>query len=98
MKTLNKIDEFRQEASNALFTKEQALEVTQRLFEMELSDPDNSEEEIRVIKSAMERISLNYMDMTASETDSILDACHVARLNSNDIANAIDMALMEAKI
>ncbi len=97
MRALNKIDEFRQEASNALFTKEQALEVTQRLLELELADPENSEEENRIIKYAIERIGLNYMDMTASETDSILDSCNVARLNSNDIANAIDMAIMEAK-
>ena len=97
MRALNKIDEFRLEASNALFTKEQALEVTQRLLELELADPENSEEENRIIKYAIERIGLNYMDMTASETDSILDSCNVARLNSNDIANAIDMAIMEAK-
>ena len=45
MRTFHKIDEFRTEAANALFTKQQAISVTMRLLELELADPQNSEEE-----------------------------------------------------
>lgn len=37
MRTLKKLDEFRTEAGNALFTKSQAVAVTLRLLEMEMN-------------------------------------------------------------
>ena len=42
MRTFHKIDEFRTEAANALFTKQQAISVTMRLLELELADPQNN--------------------------------------------------------
>ena len=40
MRTLNKVIEFQQEASNALFTKAQALAITMQLLELERRQPE----------------------------------------------------------
>ena len=42
MRTLNKVIEFQQEASNALFTKAQALAITMQLLELERRQPENT--------------------------------------------------------
>ena len=97
MRTLKKIDEFRVEAVNAVFTKQQALAVAFKLFELELADPDNSEEDSRILTDAMKRVSIYYFDSTATQTDTILDAIGVARLTAEDIINAINIMIFEAK-
>lgn len=97
MRFLNKIDEFKQETTNALFTKEQALAVTIKLFDLELADPSNSEEDIRVLTDARQRVSIQYFDSTATQVDEILDSVGVARLTAQDIAQAIDVMLFESK-
>ena len=97
MRSLKKIEEFRREASNALFTKEQAIVVATKLFELELSQPDLGENDRNVLENALSRISLRYFDTTETETDAILDAAGVARLTVNDIADAMDVMLFEAQ-
>ncbi len=97
MRFLNKVDEFKQETTNALFTKEQALAVTIKLFDLELADPSNSEEDIRVLTDARQRVSIQYFDSTATQVDEILDSVGVARLTTQDIAQAIDVMLFESK-
>ena len=97
MRFLNKVDEFKQEANNALFTKEQALAVALKLFDLELADSDNSEEDIRVLTDARQRVSIRYFDSNATQTDEILDSVGVARLTAQDIAQAIDVMLFESK-
>lgn len=97
MRFLNKVDEFKQETTNALFTKEQALAVTIKLFDLELADPSNSEEDIRVLTDARQRVSIQYFDSTATQVDEILDSVGVARLTAQDIAQAIDVMLFESK-
>ena len=97
MRFLNKVDEFKQEATNALFTKEQAIAVAIKLFDAELADPSNSEEDIRVLTDARQRVSIHYFDNTASNVDEILDSVGVARLTAHDIAQAIDIMLFESK-
>ena len=51
MRTLNKVIEFQQEASNALFTKAQALAITMQLLELERRQPENTPEEAAVLDS-----------------------------------------------
>lgn len=97
MRFLNKVDEFKQETTNALFTKEQAIAVVLKLFDLELADPDNSEEDIRVLTDARQRVSIRYFDSTATQTDEILDSVGVARLTAQDIAQAIEVMLFESK-
>ncbi len=97
MRFLNKVDEFKQEANNALFTKEQAIAVAVKLFDVELADPSNSEEDIRVLTDAKNRVSIRYFDSTATQVDEILDSVGVARLTVQDIAQAIDVMLFESK-
>lgn len=97
MRKLKKVDEFRTEASNAIFTKQQALAVAFKLFELELADPANSEEDTRILSEAMKRVSFYYFDSTTTQTDAILDSIGVARMTSEDIINAINILIFEAE-
>ena len=97
MRTFHKIDEFRTEAANALFTKQQAISVTMRLLELELADPQNNEEEKQVLTNAVSRVGMRYLDATNTQTDEILDSFGVARIRCEDIIEGINMILFEAK-
>lgn len=97
MRTFRRIEEFKTEASNALFTKQQALSITLKLFELELADTSNSNQDKKILNDAIQNVNINYFDMTSSETDKILDLVGVARLNIYDISNAIDTILFECK-
>lgn len=97
MRTFRRIEEFKTEASNALFTKQQALSITLKLFELELADTANSGQDKKILNDAIQNVNINYFDMTSSETDKILDSVGVARLNIYDISNAIDTILFECK-
>ena len=57
MRTLNKVIEFQQEASNALFTKAQALAITMQLLELERRQPENTPEEAAVLEKRDEKTS-----------------------------------------
>lgn len=95
MLKLNKVDEFRREAANALFTKQQALAITLQLLKREADDAD--EETKAVLNKAIEKINVSYLDDTSTETDVLLDTFNVARLNSADILNAINVIIFECE-
>lgn len=97
MRSLNGIDEFKREAANAVFTKEQAMQISLRLLKKELENPANSPEDTAVLKKAMEYFSFEYLDATTTETDKMLDAFNVARLTTEDIVEAIKVLLFDAK-
>ncbi len=89
MRTLNKVIEFQQEASNALFTKAQALAITMQLLELERRQPENTPEEAAVLENAMKNLNFRYLDTTETQTDQMLDSLGVARLTTAEIAQAI---------
>ena len=97
MRTLKAVEELRREARNALFTKQQAIQVALKLFEREISDPDNTDDETRALLAARGRVGIHYLDETSTVTDEILDAAGVARLTADNIADAIDVMLFEAQ-
>ena len=96
MRTLNKVDEFQKEASNALFTRSQAVAVTLRLLEMEMNDSGTAEEE-EVFANALRIAHVGYLDATNTETDALLDSMGVARITADDIVNAVKSILFDAE-
>ncbi|MGI5856122.1 MAG: hypothetical protein ACOX64_06640 [Candidatus Merdivicinus sp.] len=96
MRSLNAINEFKREAPNAIFTKEQALQITLKLLSKELNDPTNSDNETAVLKRAVEHFTFQHLDATATETDAMLDAFNVARITTSDIVEGIKAVLFEA--
>lgn len=95
MLKLNKVDEFRREAGNALFTKQQAMAITLQLLKREADEAD--EKAKAVLLKAIDKINIRYLDDTSTETDVLLDTFNVARLNSADILNAINMIIFECE-
>ena len=55
MRTLNSVSEFRTEAANAVFTKQQAISATLQLLTKEWNDPGNTPEEKSVLENAIQR-------------------------------------------
>ncbi|MGI5894921.1 MAG: hypothetical protein ACOX6P_10060 [Candidatus Merdivicinus sp.] len=96
MRSLSILDEFKKEAPNAIFTKEQAMQISLKLLKKEL-DRTTSEEDAAVIRKAIEYFSFSYLDATETETDAMLDAFNVARLTTSDIVEAIQVVLFEAE-
>ena len=90
MRTLNKVIEFQQEESNALFTKAQALAITMQMLELERRQPENTPEEAAVLENAMKNLNFRYLDTTETQTDQMLDSLGVARLTTAEIAQAIE--------
>ena len=74
MRSLNAINEFKREAPDAIFTKEQALQITLKLLTKELNDPANSDNETAVLKRAVEHFTFQHLDATATETDAMFEA------------------------
>ena len=95
MRTLNKVIEFQQEASNALFTKAQALDITMQLLELELQQPENTPEEATALENAMKNLNFRYLDATETQTDQMLDSLGVARLTTEEIAQAIEAVVFD---
>ena len=87
MRNLDRVEEFRREAKNAMFTKQQAIAVTLNLLDAERCSEKNSEEEMQLLTEAMQKISFRY-----------LDSLSVARLTVEDIAAAIDAVLFECRM
>ena len=85
MNNLKKLDEFRTEASGALFKKSQAVAVTLRLLEAE------------VFARALKIAHVGYLDSTNTETDAMLDSLGVARITSEQIVSAVQAILFDAK-
>ncbi len=96
MRTLSTIDEFQKEAPNAIFTKEQAMQISLKLLKKEL-DLAASENDCAVIRKAIEYFSFHYLDDTDTPTDTMLDSFHVARLTTNDIVTAINNVVFDAR-
>ena len=67
MRTLNKVIEFQQEASNALFTKAQALAITMQLLELERRQPENTPEEAAVLERMVRSCAQKCVDMIRRE-------------------------------
>ncbi|MEG0691535.1 MAG: hypothetical protein RR444_00440 [Oscillospiraceae bacterium] len=97
MRKLQIVDEFRQEAATSLFTKTQAMAITIRLLQLELAEPENTPDEIRVLAAALQRFDFRYLDANTTKIDAILDSANVARLKSTDILSAIDTILFDVK-
>ncbi len=98
MRTLEKVDEFRREAKNAMFTKQQAVAVTMNLLEAERRCSKNTDEEMRILTDAMQKITFRYLDATETETDALLDSLSVARLSVEDIIAAIDAVIFDCSM
>ncbi len=97
MRTMKYVDEFRKEAANAVFTKQQAVSVTLQLLTLEMNEPGNSEEETELFRKALERAEFRYIDATKTQTDKMLDAIGVARFTTEDLVNAIEMIVFDAE-
>ena len=97
MRKLHKVDEFRTEAANALFTRQQAMAITLQLLQRELKSDENSEEDAAVLAKAIQRVSMQYLDATETETDQLLDVFQVARLTSDDILKAIQDIIFDVQ-
>ena len=97
MRKLQIVDEFRQEAATSLFTKTQAMAITIRLLQLELGEPANTQDDIRVLSTALQRFDFRYLDANTSKVDEILDAANVSRLKSTDILSAIESILFDVK-
>ena len=93
---LKKVEEFQREASNALFTRSQAIAVTLRLLEMEMNDSDSAEE-AEALANAMRIAHIGYLDATNTETDALLDSMGVARITAEDIVKAISAIVFDAE-
>ena len=96
MKTLKKLDEFRTEASGALFTKSQAIAVTLRLLEMEMNDCETPEE-TEVFANALKIAHVGYLDNTSTDTDALLDSLGVARITAEQVVSAVQSILFDAE-
>jgi len=96
MRMLKKVEEFQREASNALFTRSQAIAVTLRLLEMEMNDSDSAEE-AEALANAMRIAHIGYLDATNTETDALLDSMGVARITAEDIVKAISAIVFDAE-
>lgn len=97
MRTMRYVDEFRNEAVNAVFTKQQAISVTLQLLTMEMNEEGNTQEETELFRKALERAEFRYIDATRTQTDKMLDAIGVARFTTEDIVNAIQMIVFDAE-
>ena len=96
MNNLEKLDEFRTEASGALFNKSQAVAVTLRLLEAEMNACETPEE-AEVFARALKIAHVGYLDSTNTETDAMLDSLGVARITSEQIVSAVQAILFDAK-
>ena len=98
MRTLNLVDEFRQEATQALFNKQQAIAVTYKLLEMELANPANSAQDQAILAAAAQRVSIRYLDQTQTGTDQLLDSLGVARFTAQNITDALKTLIFESSM
>ena len=95
MKNITVFNEFRTEAKDALFTKQQAVAVTLRLLQTALSEAN--EDDKKVVSKALETISFSYLDSTATRIDDMLDEVGVARFTFEQIIEAINNVIFDVK-
>ena len=96
MKSLKVIDEFRVEAKEALFTKQQAVAITLRLLQAELAAAEDAQDR-ETLSKAPQNITFSYLDATATPIDEILDQVGVARFTSEQIITAIQNVIFDVK-
>lgn len=96
MKTLKIIDEFRVEAKEALFTKQQAVAITLRLLQAELAAAEDAQDR-ETLSKALQNITFSYLDATATPIDEMLDEVGVARFTSEQIISAIQNVIFDVK-
>ena len=96
--TLQSLDELIREAPHALYTREQAVQVSIMLLRKELNRA-GSINEAEILRRAINQFTRNfrYLDSTASETDQMLDSLKVPRLRTEDIVEAIKAVLFDAE-
>ncbi|MEG2037421.1 MAG: hypothetical protein RRZ93_05480 [Ruthenibacterium sp.] len=85
MRSLPYIDEFKTEAVDAVFTKQQAVAATLQLLQKEQSSPENTAEETALFTRAMSKAEFRYIDATVTDTDRMLDGLGVARFTTQSI-------------
>ena len=95
MKNIAVFNEFRTEAKDALFTKQQAVAVTLRLLQTALAEAN--EDDKKVITKALEKISFSYLDSTATRIDDMLDDVGVARFTTTQIIDAINNVIFDVE-
>ncbi len=97
MNNLPFIDEFKKEAANAMFTKQQAVAATLQLLTAECTKAENSQNDVKIFKAAIEKAEFKYIDSTTTGTDAMLDSLGVARFTAEEIVNAINALLFDVK-
>ena len=95
MRTLHHVNEFKQEAGQAVFNKQQAISVTMQLLLKEQADPANTGAEATALAEAVRKAEFRYIDETRSQTDQMLDELGVARFTVEDIVRAIGMLIFD---
>ena len=95
MRTLHHVNEFKQEAGQAVFNKQQAISVTMQLLLKEQADPANTAAEATALAEAVRKAGFRYIDETRSQTDQMLDELGVARFTVEDIVRAIEMLIFD---
>ncbi|MEG2054599.1 MAG: hypothetical protein RR052_06625 [Oscillospiraceae bacterium] len=98
MNNCTRIHEFKDEAKNALFNRQQAVSIIKHLLKLESEDTGNhNEKDCAILAKAAEKICFEYLDATTTRTDEMLDAYGVARITVADITLAIDNVLFDVK-
>ena len=97
MRSLPYIDEFKAEAGDAVFTKQQAVAATLQLLQKEQANPDNNEAETALFANAIAKAEFRYIDATVTETDRMLDGLGVARFTTQSIVDAIKSLLFDVQ-
>lgn len=97
MRKLSVVDEFKTEAGEAVFTKQQAVAVTLQLLQRELQSAENTEEDTRILSAAIQKAEFRYIDSTATETDRMLDSLSVARFKVHQITDALEALLFDVQ-
>ncbi len=97
MKNLPYLDEFKKEAANAMFTKQQAISATLQLLQAEGAKAENSEKETAMFNAALKKAEFKYIDNTTTKTDAMLDSLGVARFTTEEITSAIDSLLFDVE-
>ncbi|MCI8601620.1 MAG: hypothetical protein HFE45_08555 [Oscillospiraceae bacterium] len=95
MRILTHVNEFKNEAANAVFTKQQAVAATLQLLEQERQSPENSAADTELFTRALARAEYRYLDATKTDTDRMLDGLGVARFTTADIVEAINALLFD---
>ena len=90
MRTLESVNEFKTEAADAVFTKQQAVAATLQLLQTEKDNAENTPEETALFAKALAQAEFRYIDDNITQTDRMLDALGVAHYTTDKITKAIE--------